>query len=495
MVRISTEKRLNSAFILLVFLFSLIVFINSINNEFTFKTVGIIQDNESIRSFSNIPSFFLEADTTQPSPLTETTFAVDYSLWGERAQGFRLTNILLHALASILVFIFASAFIDKWWALFAALVFAVHPVHTEPVTGIAGRGEVLATVLMLLSLRLFSARGSKLAFSFSLIAFLFALLSSKTAVVLPFLLVLYSLYFMERKDAVRSVSYFALLAGYLVLFYTVWWDGRYYFQDLPLNMQILTSLKILGIYIKLLFFPAALNAYYFFPPLDTIFTFEVIMALQAIVLIIALSAISYRYSRALSFSLSFILIALLPSLHILPHRNLMSESFLYLATVSSSILVATIFQYIATRSPRGATAAALLPVIIFSVMTVGRNMAWKDNFSLLEDTVVKSPESTIVRYNMGVVYYERGMLLEALKENEKAIELNPRFAEAYYNAAGIYSLLGDTETGLKALKWAVATGFKDVELLKTDPDLDNLRGKPGFGEIIRAMEKGVTPGH
>jgi hypothetical protein len=163
-VRISTEKRLNSAFILLVFLFSLIVFINSINNEFTFKTVGIIQDNESIRSFSNIPSFFLEADTTQPSPLTETTFAVDYSLWGERAQGFRLTNILLHALASILVFIFASAFIDKWWALFAALVFAVHPVHTEPVTGIAGRGEVLATVLMLLSLRLFSARGSLLSY-------------------------------------------------------------------------------------------------------------------------------------------------------------------------------------------------------------------------------------------------------------------------------------------------------------------------------------------
>ncbi|NIP27476.1 MAG: tetratricopeptide repeat protein, partial [Phycisphaerae bacterium] len=72
---------------------------------------------------------------------------------------------------------------------------------------------------------------------------------------------------------------------------------------------------------------------------------------------------------------------------------------------------------------------------------------WQSNYALLTDAVKKSPENPVLRYNLGVAYGERGMLGEALEEYESAIRLDPSYADAYYNAACIYSRLGDVETG------------------------------------------------
>jgi hypothetical protein len=69
---------------------------------------------------------------------------VDYALWGLRPVGYHLTNLILHAANTVWVWWLLRCYrAAPWLALLAALVFAVHPVHTEAVANVVGRAELL----------------------------------------------------------------------------------------------------------------------------------------------------------------------------------------------------------------------------------------------------------------------------------------------------------------------------------------------------------------
>ncbi|MDP2156359.1 MAG: tetratricopeptide repeat protein, partial [Nitrospirota bacterium] len=69
----------------------------------------------------------------------------------------------------------------------------------------------------------------------------------------------------------------------------------------------------------------------------------------------------------------------------------------------------------------------------FVVLTVQRNHAWKDDYSLWSDTVKKSPDSDVAHNNLGDAYEQKGRLDDALREYESAISLNPMYMDAYEN--------------------------------------------------------------
>src|SRR5438094_593396 len=114
-------------------------------------------------------------------PLTIFSFSIDWSLWHRWAPGFRLTNLLLHALNGWLVFLLASTMIGAPGAWAATAVYLVHPVHTEAVVGIVGRAELLAAAFFFGAWLLFR-RGRVLPAS---ILFLCSLLSKENAIVFP----------------------------------------------------------------------------------------------------------------------------------------------------------------------------------------------------------------------------------------------------------------------------------------------------------------------
>ena len=143
-------------------------------------------------------------------PLMGFTFLADYALWRVEPFGYHLTNVLLHAVSSFLLYGFVRAltlrwpyFNSTWTAFLTALVFAVSPLHCEDVAWISGRADVLAAPFYLGSLCLIAWRHASLIdgsadlrkfpaqilkrWSFPLSLFLFALaLSSKEiAVGLP----------------------------------------------------------------------------------------------------------------------------------------------------------------------------------------------------------------------------------------------------------------------------------------------------------------------
>lgn len=154
------------------------VYANSVPNGFALDDEFIIVNNERVHGIDRLPEAISEPYWPNAPgriglfrPLTTATFAIEWEFWGEDPRPFHVTNVALHALASVLVFALLLAvlsrarhpegYTDRTPSTFAATagaaVFAVHPVHTEAVANVVGRAEVLAAVFVLAAVLLYVA--------------------------------------------------------------------------------------------------------------------------------------------------------------------------------------------------------------------------------------------------------------------------------------------------------------------------------------------------
>lgn len=132
---------------------------NSLSCGFVFDDVSAILDNKDLRPSTPLKNLFLndfwgtpmseERSHKSYRPLTVLTFRLNY-LWSElSAASYHLLNVLLHALVCVLFLRVCRLFLDHRHSLVAALLFAVHPIHTEAVTGVVGRAELLSSIFLL----------------------------------------------------------------------------------------------------------------------------------------------------------------------------------------------------------------------------------------------------------------------------------------------------------------------------------------------------------
>ena len=147
---------------------ALLCYANTLFNGFTYDDNAIVRTNTRIRSLANwrqiwLTDYWYEKADDEPiadpvrdrlyRPLTLHSFAVNYALQGENPAGYHAVNIVAHALVCWLVWLFALRLVgDAAVASLAGILFAIHPVHSEAVAGIVGRGEILAAGFVLLGL-------------------------------------------------------------------------------------------------------------------------------------------------------------------------------------------------------------------------------------------------------------------------------------------------------------------------------------------------------
>jgi hypothetical protein len=152
-------------------------------------------------------------------PLAFLSQALDWNLWGLRAGGFHATNVAIHAVSAVLVFVLGRRLLARGWAVAAALLFALHPASHEAVYWVAARFDLLATAFALAAILLLgSDRPARR--TAGLICFGLALLSKESAVAVPVLAAAWDVV-IERRNwrsaAVRLAPLFAVLAAYAVL--------------------------------------------------------------------------------------------------------------------------------------------------------------------------------------------------------------------------------------------------------------------------------------
>src|SRR6201982_2779737 len=175
-------RRVHFGILLAVILF---VYANSLFNSFTMDDELYIFKNPQVTQPSLKQLFQPNKVSAVFRPVTFATFAVNYKLNGDRPFGYHLLNLSLHAGVTMLLFLVLRAILaneprGNIIAFVAALLFAVHPVHTEAVASIVGRSELLAAGF-LLAAWLFHLGGRTIP---TFLCFAFAVLSKESAIVL-----------------------------------------------------------------------------------------------------------------------------------------------------------------------------------------------------------------------------------------------------------------------------------------------------------------------
>lgn len=435
------------------------VFANALGNGFVWDDNELIVDNPVVHSLADVPAFFTGdfwSQSSQPSargyyrPVVLLSYAVDHSLWGLHPFGFHLTNILLHALAAVLVCVLVVQLAGKPEAGFiAGLLFAVHPVHTESVTFVSGRTDVLAAIFVLLALCLYLAERERETFSFrlplALLLFGTGLFSKEVAAVLPVLLLAIEIAkpaaMPARKKLLLHAPFWLVLIGYLILRFGLLHIRPDIQGKLSFSEMVLTMPAVALDYFRLLVLPTNQCADYAVAVQRAVSP-ENLAALAVLSAGTILAAFSVLKRRLSGFFVIWILLCLLPVLQIIPISVLKAERFLYLPSVGLFALAGMAGAYGYEQTGRWRKfllrSGFLGVLVIFSLLTMNRNTIWRDELTLYEQTAARAPDNFRVQYNLGNAYFRAGYLERALEHTQIAYSLKPDFPQIAYNLGVMY---------------------------------------------------------
>jgi tetratricopeptide (TPR) repeat protein len=365
---------------------------------------------------------------------------------------YHLVNLLFHAANSVLVLLLATWFLERGCngsarqvALIAALLFATHPIHSEPVNWAGGMPDLSFSLFYLLAFYCYIHSTDRedqplLLRCLSLLGFALALVSKEPALTLPVILFAHDYSFRsDRLSTIlrRLVPYLVIATAYLAVRLAVLGGATVSVAGPPFHEWIPDVFSIFARYLGMLLLPIGLNAYHSHSPAESFLDGSVLIGAGVTIVFIASLIVAFRKSSVVFLSLSFIIIPLLPALYIPAISGTpFSERYLYLPSFGFVMLLALAISGVMghTRHKNFAIPViGLLIVALYSPMTIARNQVWKDDYSLWSDVVRKSPDVGIPHNNLGRAYFTMGEVDRAIEHYRIALRLNPDHTEAHNN--------------------------------------------------------------
>ncbi len=449
--------------VLLLALLAILVYVNSLKNGFVFDDLALIGGSSRIKHIGNLPSILGLTGQKAYRPIRTASYAIDYFFFGKNPAGYRAVNISLHVVnGGLLFFLFRTLLRDPRPALLGAILFVVHPIQTESVAYISGRRDVLFALFYLAGFASYVRyrETERLRHLFLAgFAYLLSLLSKEMGITLPVLCFCYDVVrsmptregsslltpWQAVSEGVRSAlrRQKALYAvGGAVLLFALWYYTYYrnpsYTRKLyggGLGPTLLTSARIFVHYLKLLVFPATLNADYSgnaFPVSHSLADARVIFAL--LILGGALWGI-YRLlaeDRWGAFGGIWFFVTLLPVSQIVPHHEMVAEHYLYLPSAGLFLTAAVLLERglaLATERHKVAILAGFALVIAsLGVRTIVRNRDWRDSRTLWTKTLSAAPGSARAHINVGQLALRQGRSSEAYRHFLEATRIEPNNA-------------------------------------------------------------------
>lgn len=510
--------RFSNLAIALVALLAIGAYLNTLSHAFVWDDKFLIAQNTAIQHLRNAPVAFI-SDFSPPNdpsrksgyyrPITTLSYMIDVALWGNNPRGFHGTNVLLHALCSVLVYVFAASLrIHPSTALLAALLFALHPVHTESVAWISGRTDLLCTLFLLLSLLTFPksredppGKRRVLFQAGSLLTFLLALWAKETAIVLPLLLPLYEEVSMcSARNAApsfvrRHIGYWITAVFYIVLrvfaLHRLGPTTGQHAKGLPI--RLLTAPKIVGCYLKQMIWPLHLNAEIDIVPVRSPLDMSFLLSVGTIIALLLIALRLRKTHRPLFFGILWFFLALLPVSNLIPLQDEVADRFLYTPSigflVALSVVLFLLYEHIGKPSFRIAI-TTVFSLILFGYgwSTIHRNRDWKNDLTLFSANVRDAPNASRAHYNLATLFLVRGEYDRAIEELRTAVQLRPTYVQAHYNLACAYARKGETDPAIQALTQAIRYGLRDARFIQNDPDLQALHSDPRFIALIQRLQ-------
>jgi tetratricopeptide (TPR) repeat protein len=417
-------------------------------------------------------------------PLTLSSLWIEWRLWGNHAANYHFTNILLHAFSAVFFWrSFKYLKIPGAWII--ALLFAVHPVNVESVAWITERKNTLSLFFYALSLLLFlrseTTQNSKLKIQnywFSLAAFLLALFSKTSVVMLPVVLlgcVWWKHGKIRRADWLRTLPFFTLSLVLGVI--TIWFQyNRAISTDVVQDNNFWARLAGAGwaiwFYLGKIFAPLNLSFVYPRWNIDPHSLVSFLPTLAAVACLVLFWFYRKTWGRPFLFAFGYFVVTLFPVLGFFDiyfqKYSFVADHWQYQSLIGPLALFVAGLAFVLEKLPNARakspssisttqlqfTFAGAAIALCFGVLTFNQTKVYANSETLWRDTVQKNPDAWIAHNLLGAELAAQNKLDEAMEQYSIAIRLNPNHAEAHHNLGTALAIRGDFAGALEHLRAA-----------------------------------------
>ena len=499
------------------------IFAGAFTNPFLHDDIAIIGENPLVRESGRILEAFqrdywamIETNERRDRlyrPLTIVSFALNHAAGGLNPLGYRIANALFHALASLALFWLCMRFgLSRGAAGAVALLFALHPVHTEAVNAVVARADLMAAAGVFGGLGLLvgvalpgakpgvaegiherggegglSYRGVLAPVGLTCALCLFALLSKEIGVALLFsalLWWLWSRYVLgetERPPLKHTLT--AVCALVLVLIVYVWMRyaalgmlARPYPPSeldnvlalMPAGERIFGAVGVLGRYFKLLVWPWPLSMDYSFAQIPVEGAEAALWAAAGALGFLGWGYASWRLRKEMpwiAFGLVVFIGAYLPVSNLLiPMGTIMAERVLYIPSAGFLIaFVPTAGVWLGQKDWRVGAALLVVACLTFGALTIKRNHEWGDALRFWRRTAEVSPQSARALRVYGQALIDRNRFREAIAPLKKSVEIYPVYDYAWVDLGIAQMQSGDPAAAETSLKRALRLNDENAE--------------------------------
>ncbi|HEY4743051.1 MAG TPA: tetratricopeptide repeat protein [Desulfuromonadaceae bacterium] len=440
---------------------------------------------------NNIVWAFTTFDYSYWHPITWLSHMADVQLFGMKAGGHHLTNVVIHTLSSLLVLITLFRMTGALWqSSFIAALFALHPMHVESVAWVAERKDVLCALfwfLTIIAYAEFTKRRKPALYVLSLFSFILGLMSKPMIVTLPLVMLLMDFWPLNRFQGmddhpnlsqrlrrrlppliIEKIPFFAcsLLSGIVTIY------GQYRFgamSDLtvfPLRLRMENALVAYIRYIIKTIWPLDLAVFYPFPP--SLPLWQVITSLAAL---LSISVAALRVARQRPYvpvGWFWFLITLVPVIGLTQVGNQsMADRFSYIPGTGLFMIVAWGFSDMTKglrRRERILTVLASAVIVASAALTWRQIGYWRDSVTLYRHSLQVTSGNNLIYGNLGAALVENGEMDAAIQAMREAIRINPLFVDGHHNLGIALAEKGELDAAIREYQVALGISPNDARL-------------------------------
>ena len=440
---------------------TILVFLNIFQNSFVIDDSTIFTNWPDVKSMNITKllegSYPPKFQDKVYRPIKGILAAVDYKIWQTNTFGYHLQAITLNvAIAIVIYFIIKKLTKKSSVAFIAALLFGIHPVHTEAVTFMTASLDTWGILFFFLSFYFYLSveKGKQYLYGFSVFFAFLAFFTYELTLTLPFIIILYDLIFkkINKQNIYKCLSiYIALLSLFFVFFALRihfighieeggYFAGSFYLTMLTMTKAVLKYLELFILPVNLSINPilsggiqSFINNFTNLDPIkfQKIFDLDILSSILIITAVLATGIILIRKKPIISFSIFFIFAGFLPVLNIVPQKLVMAERYAYISSFGAVLLFAYLFIFAYNLKIKkinkhilqnGLIAFLIFIIALFSFLTLKRNTDWKDELSVWTALANQPVGGAIGNFYTGMIYFEKGDYENATINFKQVIE-------------------------------------------------------------------------
>jgi protein O-mannosyl-transferase len=495
----------------IIFLAAWFCYYPSLSGGFLWDDDRLLTESRIIKSPDGLHRIWCSTEAVDFWPVTNTLLWTQWRLWGMDPAGYRVTNLITHAAAALLIWIILQR-LSISGAFLAAMIFAVHPVNVESVAWITQQDNTLALLFFLLSILWYlkalrcdgapreGEQSRPLAaalqtrcpsptvhcqptalssfiphlssfYWLSLAGFALAMLGKGSAAVLP--VVLLGIVWWRRKvtrwDVARSLPFFAIAAILVVV--NIWFQTHgsgEEFRTAGFLERVLGAGGVIWFYLYKAVLP--INLAYVYPQWE-IQTGRVLWWLPLLAALTVTAVLWWyreKWSWPFLFAWGFFCVSLAPVMGFTDVEymecSLVANHYQYIAIIGVISLAAagcSLWRRQIQGPVRWAGGGAVVILVItLMVLSWQQSRLYSDAILLYQASLETNPRSYIVHNNLGMALKNAGRPNDAAEQFQRAVDLKPDYFAACNNLAVVLNNLGRTQDAIKL--------FQHVLLQKPD---------------------------